>query len=878
VEPDLNQIVVASLRGGLNLTDPPAALRPDQTTLALNTDFSLSTCGARRRGIYTIPPPTQDGETQFLFRETPTGDPLEDNLIAIVEESGTGFFAFSFTGAAWNALTFDDTPVTPAAPGAYSAQNLHGKMFLAYPSGEDRLHVLDAGTTVFRRVGLATPAAAPTVANTGAGAYAAVLRYYRIRYTVQVAGTTVRRSEPSASQSFTPSGAGTAARVTKPATINEDETHWELEASTDNVNFYRIATTVVATTTYDDSAATNTYSSNPLSADVGDYTVPFSVKYLSADEDRLVMGGSWDTEEYASRVTWTPVFAASGVGNDERLDLSTFPYLDLDNLDGGGITGMSVPTNGYIYVFKRKRIYKLVRTGQVSRSYEAVVVSKSVGAVNGSVVSGFDASGNPCVYFWDDGNGPHRIGTAGIEDCSRDIRPLATELNPYVLSPVRAIYYPDRDQMWFWAATSGSNIPDRMFVFQIRDGRRTEEGVVGGWGEFAGPMVETTAAAVFRNYGEFDGTEDRPFLALSTNALSNIDIVQADTLALDKGEAIESSVTTMPFMPAGMLRKIGAMAATALAKGIAGSKMALTLVRDYGKESASVSAELSPTAAHESRVFAPMDDAALSELRTLQMTIRTADPDDYTYTGAVAGVAAPMGAAFVDMTQIPVISNFTIGAWVYTTDAATGPQTYFYLGKDGEGFGLGLSGGNWVGEIGGEGLVGGTAAVNGGWKLLIMTVAAAQQLYVDGVASGAPTAYTPNVPTYPEVAVASRMNALETAREKPMIGRVAHAFFITRVLNADEILGLFQGGLNAEPLAPFLVGPPDADFVFGSGTQPWNYYYFPLQSATDLTDLDQYYTMTAQNLTTAAGPSVAAAPTPMEIDRVTVQIRLEERQ
>jgi hypothetical protein len=122
------------------------------------------------------------------------------------------------------------------------------------------------------------------------------------------------------------------------------------------------------------------------------------------------------------------------------------------------------------------------------------------------------------------------------------------------------------------------------------------------------------------------------------------------------------------------------------------------------------------------------------------------------------------------------------------------------------------------------------------------------------------------------------MNALETAREKPMIGRVAHAFFITRVLNADEILGLFQGGLNAEPLAPFLVGPPDADFVFGSGTQPWNYYYFPLQSATDLTDLDQYYTMTAQNLTTAAGPSVAAAPTPMEIDRVTVQIRLEERQ
>src|SRR5690606_5003066 len=105
-------------------------------------------------------------------------------------------------------------------------------------------------------------------------------------YTVQSVGTTLRRSEPSASQSFTPSGSGTAARVTKPATISEGETHWEIEASTDNVNFYVIATQAVGTTTYNDSADPDTYSDNPLSEDIGDYTLLWSAKFLSVDEDR----------------------------------------------------------------------------------------------------------------------------------------------------------------------------------------------------------------------------------------------------------------------------------------------------------------------------------------------------------------------------------------------------------------------------------------------------------------------------------------------------------------------------------------------------------------------------------------------------------------
>ena len=58
----------------------------------------------------------------------------------------------------------------------------------------------------------------------------------------------LRRSEPSESLEFTPAGTATGAIVSKPATISEDETHWELEASLDDVNFYVVGTTDVGTT------------------------------------------------------------------------------------------------------------------------------------------------------------------------------------------------------------------------------------------------------------------------------------------------------------------------------------------------------------------------------------------------------------------------------------------------------------------------------------------------------------------------------------------------------------------------------------------------------------------------------------------------------
>jgi hypothetical protein len=61
--------------------------------------------------------------------------------------------------------------------------SFNGKFFICYmDTASDRLKVYDPGTNTERKVGIYPGAAAPTVANQGGGAYAAVLRYYRIRF------------------------------------------------------------------------------------------------------------------------------------------------------------------------------------------------------------------------------------------------------------------------------------------------------------------------------------------------------------------------------------------------------------------------------------------------------------------------------------------------------------------------------------------------------------------------------------------------------------------------------------------------------------------------------------------------------------------------
>lgn len=628
----MGDLLITSLRGGLNNAESPSLLRDDQCTRVENIDFGRAALGGKRAGSTAIDltGSTLAGAVTALFRHTPSNDETAAQLWAIAMSGSTPIINYKDT--AWHAVTPLTMSITGARRYAIDAQSLHGKLFLAYhPSSGNRLAVWDG--TSLRYAGLAAPAA-PVVADTGAAGSYDTVRYFRVRGVVLSGSTVLRRSEPSTATTFTPSGSNTGATLTKP-TFSENETHWEIEASLDNSTFYRIAREAVATTTYTDTTAASTgYSSGVLSDDIGDYTVPYAPEFLAADEDRLLMAGSRTNADYASRVTWTPVYTdPAGIsdtaytGNDERLQEDTDPFLDLDNHDGGPITDMSGPVNGYIHVFKLSQIFKLIRTGQRTQSYRAIKITSSMGAIKRSVIEGRDEQGRPCLYFLDPLVGPCRMGANGIERCGRDIegtwRGTAADpdnrVNLSASQVCHGVYYPLLNQVCWWLATDGADTPDIKIVAEVGEFRRGEDGVRRGWGIHTGPSAEALCSCLFAGNiddGAARSLDLKPFIGRAGTDL----IHMCDTGTTDNGTPFQSVIVSKPYLLGNLLRKVGVLAGAIMAGVSTAKSVVVTLIRDGGLESNPVTVPLSPTAS-EDRIVKELDNLKMSGIRTVQVQI-----------------------------------------------------------------------------------------------------------------------------------------------------------------------------------------------------------------------------------------------------------------
>jgi hypothetical protein len=619
----MSELLISSLRGGLNNTDPPMSLADDQMTTANNVELFSAMLAARRSGTTAITLPaflSNKDSIPFMVRHLPTSD-----------ETASEFWALGITSVAaslgrktssWQSeVTISDTAnLSGHAPYRWQAISFHGKLFILYDSNVDRLHVWDG--TSLRRVGLAEPAA-PTVANSvPAGSFTGT-RFYRVRYTVQSAGTTIIRSEPSDPYEFAPSGSKDGAVITKPASISEGETHWEVEASVDGTNFYVIATTAVGTTTVTD---TQVYAAGyatdfELSEDIGDYTLIHSAKYAAVDQDRLVLGGSWEDGTKSSRIAWTPVFGGPGVGNDERLELDTDPFIDLDGFEGGGLTGLSNPVNGYMYAFKLNHTYRLVRTGLRTRAYEARVLSKDRCAIDGSVVTGLDETGAPCVYFLDPETGPCRIGKRGIESCGADIlttwRTVNVEATKVVCS---GIYHSDMRQVIWNVATDGSNVPNMGLILHTNEVRSVDDGARRGWTLWTGDRAKALTMCAYSDNIDSNTTRSRtlePFIGLEGLGL----IHRCETGTTDNGVTFTASMTSKPYTAGNFMNDFGVDGATLIAKP-ASSQVNVSLTKDFGIEAAKTVSNVSTAAVgSETQVIKPIPDLRLSELGTVQVTI-----------------------------------------------------------------------------------------------------------------------------------------------------------------------------------------------------------------------------------------------------------------
>lgn len=646
---------VPSLRGGLNDNDPSVALPDDACTIAENVEFFYSTLGERRLGCAAISdtPAQITGnaniqEVQWMGIHYPTNDVGDAELWALATHLTNSTQTINRrTKTAWSnvAAPSDAITVTSGLGHKLSAVSLHGKFYIMYKSGVDLAHVWD-GTTI-RQAGLAAPAVAPTGSNTGGAGTIAGTRYYRVREAL-LSGTTVSlRSEPSPVLTFTPSGANLTITVTKPATQNASATHWEIEASEDNANFYRVSRIVIGTTTYVDSQPFNSGYAiiGVLSEDLTSYTQIPSGKFVTVDSDRLIIAGSWENPIYGSRIWWTPQLANTGNGNDERLDMTVFPFIDLDGFEGGEITGVSRAVNGYLYAFKWGAIYKIVRTGQRTAAYTAIPITKSRGAVPGSLIEAVDQSGNPAQYFLDPKVGPMRIGVYGVEWCGRDIRNLWSRVNLSATVPCHGVFYQAKNQVHWWLALDGADHPNAKVVVQVNEMRSTQnDGARRGWTTVpVGNRISdahcsiayatniSTANSRSQNFVPFIGKEQWTVDASTIkNLIQQCD--QGSTDALTGNDSLAyyyGKVQSKPFAPVGLLNSFGIMtgALVTTTTDPPHNDIYVQVVGDFGKNVSVLKGISTIPDTTETITIKNIDDLSTAELITIQFLFGDLDTD-----------------------------------------------------------------------------------------------------------------------------------------------------------------------------------------------------------------------------------------------------------
>jgi hypothetical protein len=620
------------LTGGLNDSDAPHEIGDTQCQIAQNVEWTSTRVAQRRQGgtngIHATEPWTSQKALVALMRHTPTADEAAAELWG-VDGGVPAVMGRMAAGNQFAAVTVGDAWSTGDANWLFiNGVSLNGKFFIAGNTAVDRLHVWDG--TSLRRVGLATPAA-PTVANTGAGTYAATLRYYKVQYVNLTGFPTTRspKSELSPAIAFTPSGTGTHARITKPAAINEGETDWVILGSPDGVNYYTIGSAVVGTTTFDDNVNPADYAANVAASLVGfptdaDYfTVPISPKYVLADDDRLILLGSWETASMASAVMWSPVIGTTpfgmNVADEERVPSGN--RLDVDRQHGGGITGGAL-WNGSLWVFKLSQIHELIRTGDDDQPYRPGWSHTSIGAISHkSIVVAEDESGASALYFWSK-RGPYRLSQAGLEYLGRDIEATWRSFNKSATVP-----------------TGSSQTPDKKCVFHVRYGRRDERGHVrGGWAIHTEGAADAISAVMFANtLGATMSLDLKPYIGQRwVTSLPDGPCIKydADGTYTDRGGNATTYIArlkTKAFTPAGDGQKGGVTQIYILGTP-ANRTLVVDVVRDFGVETRSGTATLPAAVASETRVEVKVeDDAAAADAKYIEIVI---DDDTSPASGA----------------------------------------------------------------------------------------------------------------------------------------------------------------------------------------------------------------------------------------------------
>ena len=499
-------------------------------TIQINGPANASAGSVSYTGATTVGVPDATGSN------TSASNTLATTLTTVLDNTWAVYGAADLSGTNPTAGT---NCTTRSAPGAGASMTFFDSGVAITPPGP---FTMTAGITVATN-------GSSVMASFGGGspASASITRSYRVRWTRQSSGITKGRSEPGPALSFRPSGAGTGVQITQPTVANEGETHWEVEASTDGLTFYRIATVPIGTTTYTDTAATSSYSTNPLSALTGVYTLQKSYRYVGADQNRLLGYSSYTATDKQSRIEISAVIGSSDIGDEERIDTSAVnSIIDFDENDSGVPTGLAGPIYGTFFVFKDRQTWQLTATGNTSQPYQASAISKTIGALSHlAIARAEDDAGNAALY-WMSHRGPYRWTISGLEYIGRNVEDYTLTSAMINLAATKSVarvtYFADKRQVWYWWATGSSNDCNQGMIFDVMGG---------GWSRIptGDKLSNVRCAVMFSNtLGASMSLDLKPYIGFVSSANK---LYKCDTGTSDDGTPYQAYILTKAYEPGG---------------------------------------------------------------------------------------------------------------------------------------------------------------------------------------------------------------------------------------------------------------------------------------------------------------------------------------
>jgi hypothetical protein len=615
---------------GRNGYDPALDVPDDMGTEALNVSFDEGGLGTKRSGS-TVRTLTGDAHTGYnaLFRFVPGDDDTAAELF-IVSADGTPKILRVQAGTAKVNLTLRDAIAT--RPMDVCAVPLNGKLHLFYDSTVNRSHVFDPNfATSVQRSGIGRPAA-PTAATNG-GAGLSFTRFYKIAFTEQRGGVTVRRSELSSSVSITISD-DSGVTVTKSASLSEDETHWELYASdTATGTYYLIATTVVGTGTFSDTNAT--IPTTTAEAVAGTYTPFPSCKFGATDGSRLAGFGVYETAAgdsiapHKGTFYFSPALDSTGTFDDERINntLTSIGRIAVSRNSNAEDRGLAFFDNSF-WCFQSRGITQFLPTANTDVPYRRVRRSTKLGLLkHQTLVEAEDEYGRPALYFLDPTKGPYRYGLAGFQWCGKDVADVWATLNLSATNVTAwGMAYPDLNAVIWWIATGSSNDPDLIIYFDTAEGRAAIIGADGaatdvryGWAKWTGTFAAARCGVLFAaSMGASMGRTLVPYVGLS----SGTTLLRYDpTVTSDNSVTFQAYVQSGAFDLEPLYQNKRVLKAYVCADVSAGVTIQQTLMRNLNDETARTDTATIAAVGSETGVLKKFEDASLVDAYTFQVRL-----------------------------------------------------------------------------------------------------------------------------------------------------------------------------------------------------------------------------------------------------------------